>query len=148
MTSSNLVAAVVRRNKAAGGRMSGFADLVWRREGEDHVVYRRGGRRPLARLIPDAKHPGMWRALYPNEQFGDLLVDVKNLTRACHEASLLVLAELNRRRRQKQVRGEPEKAAHGDGRAGVAMTALPLFLDPEATEENVKCRKIRNRIDA
>jgi len=45
------------------------------------------GRRPLLCIVPDARHPGMWRVLSPNGELSDIV----NLTRAKDAA--LAIAE-------------------------------------------------------
>jgi len=54
-----------------------MTDLRWYRDGPDWIL--RAGRRKFGRIVPDAKHPGMWRST-----MSDGLSDMANIVWAKH----------------------------------------------------------------
>ena len=44
--------------------------LVWRRDGNDWVLY--AGRRRFGRIWPDSRYPGMWRSTLANGRPSDM----------------------------------------------------------------------------
>jgi hypothetical protein len=70
--------------------MIGYRDLYWRED----TLYRTGSKAILARIIPDERYPGMWRAQMPSGATSDLA----NKARAKDAAMEAALAGLNYRK--------------------------------------------------
>jgi hypothetical protein len=116
----------------------GRRHLRWVRDHAAWVV--RHGGTELARVVPDERHPGMWRVRSPDGRLSDMV----NLTRAKDAAATMALAVLNQsgdartdggRAQQKekrksavQVPSDMNRAPSGDGESN-----LPSRI-PEAAE--------------
>jgi hypothetical protein len=64
------------------------ADMTWKRVGAEWCLF--SGRRVVARVVPDAKSPGMWRVTLPGG-----LSDMVNLTGARDAARLLAERQID-----------------------------------------------------
>jgi hypothetical protein len=72
----------------SASRIATTADLRWYRDGKDWILC--AGRRKFGRVVPDAKHPGMWRSLLSDGR----LSDMANITWAKHAVYEAAIREL------------------------------------------------------
>ena len=92
--------------------MLGYANFEWR--GDKLML---AGRNTGARIIPDAKWPGMWRVEYPP----GVVSDMANLTRCKDAAIHIVAGHLNEVR--KQPLEAPRTHAMRSSAVGVALSS-------------------------
>jgi hypothetical protein len=119
-------------------------NLTWVRDGSAWVV--RNGRLELARVVPDEKHPGMWRVRCADGR----LSDMANITWAKDAAATMALAVLNRsvmqepmagtaHRRKIQIRSPGAlRTGARPGAGAVSPFADHLFGQPEMEEQPPK----------
>jgi hypothetical protein len=82
--------------------------LTWRESGSGFALYLGGS--PVAHVVPDAVHAGMWRVRRPN----GFLSDMVNLTRARDAAEALALASRYRRQEAQETPSEGPPVAAND----------------------------------
>jgi hypothetical protein len=79
----------------------------WKRDGRDWVLV--AGKRRFGRVVPDDKHPGMWRSILP----GGRLSDMANLSWARNAVLEVALRELEYEAKQQAVRDPRFTAGKG-----------------------------------
>lgn len=109
--------------------------LAWRRDGDGWILV--AGRRRFGRVVPDAKHPGMFRPVLSHGRLGDMA----NLSWVKNAVLLAAERELDWEARHRPATN-PEKCPENRG-AFSALSAPMRFSKQPATapsrKENARC---------
>jgi hypothetical protein len=100
----------------------------WKRDGTGWILV--AGKRRFGRVVPDDKHPGMWRSILP----GGRLSDMANLSWARNAVLEVALRELEYEARQRAVI-DPSKCPvkRGVFQGTSSLTAISRRFNREPT---------------